>query len=142
MADLTPLIETMEHRWMRAWAKRDAKALKAITASKFILLTASKPPMILDRPSWLEAVAKRYQCLSYRFADIYVRDLGKAALFTASMELEATLDGHDWSETVFVADVWRRGRMRRGWKLVQRSVSKLDDNPAAPKAIRSLQLWR
>src|SRR5206468_9732950 len=60
MADFSPVIETMEHRWMRAWVNRDVKALKAITASNFILLTGSKPPAILDRPSWLEAVAKRW----------------------------------------------------------------------------------
>ena len=51
MADLTPIIETMENRWMRAWVNGDAKALKAITASNFILLTGSKPPAILD-PSY------------------------------------------------------------------------------------------
>ena len=43
MSDLTPVIETMEHRWMRAWVNRDVKALKAITARDFILLTGSNP---------------------------------------------------------------------------------------------------
>ena len=41
MADLTPVIETMEHRWMRAWVNGDMRVLKAITAKNFILLTAS-----------------------------------------------------------------------------------------------------
>ena len=53
MVDLTPVIETMEHRWMRAWVNGDMRALKAITAKNFILLTGSKPPVILDRPSWI-----------------------------------------------------------------------------------------
>ena len=53
MADLTPHIETMENRWMRAWVQRDVRTLKSITAKDFILLTASRPPAILDRPSWL-----------------------------------------------------------------------------------------
>jgi len=142
MPDLTPVIETMEHRWMRAWVNRDSKALKAITASNFILLTASKPAAILDRRSWLEAIGKRYDCLSYRFENIYVRDFGNVALFSASIDLHATMDGRDWSGTVFVTDLWRKGRVRRAWKLAQRAVSKLDDNPELPKAIRSLQLWR
>ena len=33
MGDITAVIETMEHRWMRAWVNRDAKALKSLTAS-------------------------------------------------------------------------------------------------------------
>lgn len=142
MANLAPVIETMEHRWMRAWVNRDAKALKGITASDFILLTASKPPMILDRPSWLEAAAKRWDCASYRFGDIYVRNVGGIALFAASLELKATLDGRDCSGTVFVTDLWRKGRVRRGWKLAQRVVSRIDDDRELPKAIKSLQLWK
>ena len=142
MAALTPVIETMEHRWMRGWVNRDLKALRAITAKDFILLVGSKPPTILDRPSWLEAAAKRYHCSSYRFGDLYVRDLGNAAIFAAPVELKATMDGRDWSSTVFITDVWRKGRVRRGWKLTQRVVSRVDDRPELAKAIRALQLWK
>lgn len=142
MADLTPVIETMEHRWMRAWVNREIKAVKGLTASDFILLTASKPPMILDRPSWLEAAAKRWDCASYRFGDIYVRSIGGVAMFAASLELKATLDGRDASGTVFVTDLWRKGKVRRGWKLSQRVVSRIDEDRELPKAIKSLQLWK
>lgn len=142
MADLTPVIETMEHRWMRAWVNREIKAMKGLTASDFILLTASKPPMILDRPSWLEAAAKRWDCASYRFGDIYVRSIGGVAMFAASLELKATLDGRDASGTVFVTDLWRKGKVRRGWKLSQRVVSRIDEDRELPKAIKSLQLWK
>jgi hypothetical protein len=90
----------------------------------------------------MEAAGKRYQCASYRFGDVVVRDLGSAALFAAPVQLQATMDGRDWSGTVFVTDLWRKGRVRRGWKLVQRIVSKVDDRPEVPKAIRSLQLWK
>ena len=142
MADLTPIIETMEHRWMRAWVGRDVKAMKAITAKDFILLTGSKPPAILDRPSWIEAAAKRWDCSSYRFGDIYVREVGGIALFTAPVELKATMDGRDWSGHFWVSDLWRKGRVRRGWKLAQRIVTRADDNAELPKAIRALQLWK
>jgi hypothetical protein len=142
MASLTPVIETMEHRWMRAWVNADMRALKAITARNFILLTASKPPSILDRPSWLEATAKRYFCSSYRFGDIYVQDVGGLAVFAAPVDLKATMDGHDWSGTLFITDVWRKGRVRRGWKLAQRIVSKPDDRPELAKLIKALQLWK
>jgi ketosteroid isomerase-like protein len=142
MADLTPVIETMENRWMRAWVNRDAKALKSLTAKNFILLTASKPPAILDRRSWIEAAIERYLCSSYSFGDIYVRDWGQVALFAASLELKATMDGRDWSERMWVTDIWRRGRVNRGWKLVQRTVSRSDEDPKLRPAIKSLQLWK
>ena len=142
MADLTPVIETMEHRWMRAWVNRDARALKAITAKDFILLTASKPPAILDRPSFLEAVAKRWDCESYRFGDILVRAEGNLAIFTAAAELKAAIDGADSSGTVWITDLWRKGRVRRGWKLVNRIVSRPDERPELPRAIRQMQLWK
>ena len=67
MADVTSLIETMENRWMRAWVRCDIKELKGLTAKDFILLTGTKPPAILDRPSWLDAAGKRYVCSAYRF---------------------------------------------------------------------------
>ncbi len=127
---------------MRAWVGRDIKALKAITAKDFILLTGSKPPAILDRPSWLEAAAKRWDCSSYRFGDIYVREVGGLAVFAAPLELKATMDGRDWSGNIWVTDLWRKGRVRRGWKLAQRIVAKADDNAELPKAIRALQLWK
>jgi ketosteroid isomerase-like protein len=143
MADLTPAIETMEHSWMRAWVNRDAKALKALTAKDFILLAGSKPPTILDRPSWLEAAAKdRWDCSSYRFGDIYVRNVGGLAVFSAPLEIKATMDGKDWSGPLFVTDLWRKGRVRRSWKLVQRVISRPDDRAELPKTIRALQLWK
>ena len=114
MADLSPVIETLEHRWMRAWVNRDPKALKSLTASNFILLTGSAPPALLDRPSWLEAMKDRYDCSSYRFADIYVRRIGSAALFSATLELKASLDRRDRSGRLFVTDLWRKRRIG-GW---------------------------
>jgi len=141
MADITPVIETMEHRWMRAWVNGDMRAMKAITAKNFILLTGSKPPAILDRPSWIEAAANRHLASSYRFADIYVRQFGSVALFSATLELKATLDGHDRSGRMYVSDLWRKRRIG-GWKLVQRVLSKTDEDPTLAKAIKSLQLWK
>ena len=142
MADLTPAIETLEHRWMRAWLNGDTNALKGLTAKDFILLMGARPPSILDRPSWLEAAAKRWHCSSYRFGDILVRGEGKVAVFAAPVELKAAMDGRDWSGTFWITDVWRKGRVRRGWKLVQRVISRRDDDPQVAAAIKSLQLWK
>lgn len=142
MADLLPIIETMEHRWMRAWINRDAKELKSLTARDFNLLMGSKPSVLLDRRSWLDAAAARWLCTSYRFGDLYVRGVGPVALFATQMEIKATMDGRDWSGRLWVTDLWRRGRVRRGWQLAERVLSRPDDDKEVPAAIRSLQLWR
>ena len=142
MADLTPVDRDDGASLDARLGQRDIKALKAITAKDFILLTGSKPPAILDRPSWLEAAAKRWDCRRYRFGDIYVRDLGNTRGVRGAARLTATMDGRDWSGPVWVTDLWRKGRVRRGWKLAQRIVAKADDDAEVPKAIRALQLWK
>ena len=127
---------------MRAWLQRDARGLKSATASSFILLVGSRPPVILDQKSWVEAASKRWLCTSYRFGDIYVRRIGGTALFAAQLELATTVDGEDWSGAYWVTDLWRKGRIRRDWRLAQRVLSRVDDNPRLPAAVRALQLWK
>ena len=80
MADLHPTIETMERRFMRAWVGGDTRELKALTSRNFRLLVGSKPSVILDAKSWVDAATTRYLCKSYQFGDIYVRDLGPMAI--------------------------------------------------------------
>ena len=142
MSDVTPEIETQENRWMRAWVQRDARALKALTTADFILLVGTRPPVILDSKSWVEAATKRWLCASFRFGDIYVRRVGGVALFASQLELKATMDGADWSGTYWVSDLWRKGRIRRSWRMARRVVSRVDEEPQRSAGVRSLQLWK
>jgi ketosteroid isomerase-like protein len=141
MADIAPIIETLENRWMRAWVQRDLKTLKALTARDFILLVGSKPPVILDQRSWLEAAKERFRCASFRFGDIFVRQIGALALFASRMEIEARMDGRDWSGSLWVTDLWRKKRIG-GWRMAERVIARPDEDPEVPAAIRSLQLWK
>ena len=141
MADLTAQIETMENQYMRAWAQRDLPLLKSLTAGGFHLLVGSKPAAMLDRASWLEAATNRFVCDSYRFGDIYVRNLGSAVLFASQLELKATVAGHDWSGRMWVTDLWRKGRVRRRWRLVERVLSRVEEDRQVPAGIKAMQLW-
>lgn len=127
---------------MRAWVARDSRALNALTSRKFRFVVGSKPCVILDAKSWLEAAVNRYLCKSYRFGDIYVHDLGSVAVFATQLDLDATMDGEDWSGQFWVTDVWRKTGVRRSWRLVERVLSRQDERPQVPAAITSLQLWR
>ena len=127
MADLHSTIETLERQWMRAWVNRDTKALKALTARNFRMVVGSKPSVLLDAKSWVEAATTRFSCTAYRYGDIYVRDLGPMTMFAAQLTLEATMDGHDWSGTYWVTDLWRKSKVRRNWRMVERIVSRPDE---------------
>ena len=127
---------------MRAWVGGDARALKTLTARNFRMVMGSKPSVILDAKSWVDAATTRYLCTSYRFGDIYVRDLGPMAVFATQLDLQATMDGHDWSGQVWVTDLWRKSKVRRNWSMVERVISRPEENPDVPAAIHSLQLWR
>jgi len=141
MADAASLIEALENRWMRAWIAGDTKTLKALTARDFVLLVGSKPAMILDQRSWLDAAGKRWVCNSYRFGDVYGRRIGALALFGTQVELKATLDGEDWSGQMWVTDLWRKRRLG-GWRMAHRTLSRVEAEANVPRAIRSLQQWR
>jgi len=142
MTNLMPVIETLENRWMRAWINGDIKELKALTSRNFRLVMGSRPAAILDAPSWLEAVNGRFHCTGYRFGDIYVRHVGAVAVFASQMAMKATLDHKDWSGEYWVTDIWRKSRVRRKWQMVERIISRTDDDRQLPEGIRSLQLWR
>lgn len=127
---------------MRAWIHADRRAMKKLISREFRLLIGSRPSLILDAPSWMEALAKRCTCTSYRFGDVYVRQHGSVALFASQLDLEAKIDGRDWPGPLWVTDLWRRTSLRRNWRMVERIISRTEDNPDVPAAIRSMQLWR
>ena len=141
MADPSSMIEALENRLMRAWIRADTKELKALVARDFILLAGSSPAMILDQRSWIEGAGQRWRCDSFRFGDIYVRRLGAVAVFGSQLELKSTLDGEEWSGRLWVTDLWRKRRIG-GWRLVHRTLSRVEEGPKVPGGIKSLQLWR
>lgn len=142
MTDLSSLIEAKENRLMRAWVGRDVRALKALTSRRFRMVIGSKPAVILDARSWLDAASNRFCCASFSFGDIYSRQLGSAAVFAAQLEMRAEVDRRDWSGNFWMTDLWMKSPVRRNWVLTERTISRIDTTPDIPAAVRGLQLWR
>ncbi len=142
MGNSEAIIEALEHRWMRAWVGGDKKTLKKLTASDFRLVFGSKPGVLLDARSFLSAADERLSCSSYRFGDIYERRHGKVAIFATQLEGHGMINGVEWSGPRWITDLWRKGAVRRDWRLVERHVSRLEDNADIPRSVRALQLWR
>ncbi|TCJ37457.1 DUF4440 domain-containing protein [Parafrankia sp. BMG5.11] len=135
-------IETLEHHWMRAWILGDRTAMKSLASREFIFLLGSTKPAILDRASWLEAATTRFRCTSYRFGEVYVRRHGGLSLFAAQLTMEGIIGDDEWSGAGWVTDLWARSKIRRKWQLVERVLSRPDEDRRFPPAIRSMQLWR
>jgi hypothetical protein len=142
MADILTLIETLENRWMRAWAGGDNRTLKALTSRKFRMVIGTKPSVLLDAKSWLHAANSTFLCHSYRFGDIYARDLGPVTVFATQLDLKSSIDGHDWSGRMWVTDIWRKSGVRRSWRIVERVISRPEEDKQVTAAIRGLQLWQ
>lgn len=142
MDDFAAQIEALEHQFMRSWMNRDRNGMKSLATSDFVFLLGAKTSAMLDRPSWLEAATTRFQCTAYRFKDIYVRRHRKLAVFAARMAIEARIGTEKLEQDVWITDLWQRGRVRRKWKLVERTMSRPDDNPNLPGLIHEMQLWR
>lgn len=142
MDEFASKIEALEHLWMRSWVQRDRNQMKALAARDFIFLLGSKSPAILDRASWLEAATTRFRCSGYRFDEVYVRRHGATAVFATRMTLDATMGDHEWSGETWLMDLWQKGKVRRKWRIVERTLSRPDTDEKMPDAIRSMQLWR
>lgn len=142
MADKSSSFETLEHRMMRAWMNGDTRTIKELAARDFVLMIGSKPAVMLDYSSWVDAAGKRWTCNAYRFGTVYVRQHGSVAIFAAEAEIETSLDRLSWSGSMWITDVWRRSKVRRRWRLVERQMSLVEGERKLPGAIRALQLWR
>ncbi len=142
MDEFSSKIEALEHLWMRAWMQRDRNQMKTLAARDFIFLLGSEKPAILDRASWLEAATTRFRCNGYRFDEVYVRRHGQVAVFATRVGMEAQIGDHAWSGDSWLMDVWRRSKVTRKWRIVERTLSRPDTDANIPEAIRSMQLWR
>jgi len=143
MSKLHASLETLEHRWMRAWIAGDQAALKELTSRRFRLVVGSKPPVMLDRKSLLDAVANGgFVCTSYQFAGLYVRDVEGFTIFASGLNVEATIAGKEFSGDLWLTDLWRKTRVRRRWQLVERILSRPEERATVPAGVRALQLWR
>ena len=134
-------IESLEHAWARAWMARDRAAMKQIASSDFVFLLGGRESAVLDRASWLEAASARLHCESYRFHDIYVRQHKKCAIFAARVSFEGRIGRNPWKGDLWITDLWKRGRLRRKWKLVERIVSRAEGDAQLGEEVTRLQLW-
>ncbi|MFL0356796.1 nuclear transport factor 2 family protein [Erythrobacter sp. GH1-10] len=141
MAEIAPIIEASELRLMQAWMHRDAGTIRKLAARDFMMILGTNPPELLDRPSFVAAIERDLRCSGFRLGENLVRQHGRTAWFTAGAELEVSLGAKDWSGRFLLTGLWRKFRIG-GWKLVERGLSKVEDDGTHAETVRRLQLWR
>jgi ketosteroid isomerase-like protein len=140
MAQVSETIEALELRLMHSWMQRDAGAIRRLMARDCMMIFATDPPELLDRPSFAASVERDFRCLGFRMGESVVRRHGRSAWFTASVDLELKLGRAEWKGRFLVADLWRKHRIG-GWKLAERGLSLLATDERLSDGLRRLQLW-
>lgn len=125
---------------MQSWMHRDASAVRKLAARDCIILFATDPPEILDRPSFIAAIDRDFRCLGFRMGQNVVRQHGKSAWFTAPIDLELKLGAHDWQGRFVTTSLWRKFAIG-GWKLAERSLATVAQDDRLAHSVRRLQMW-
>lgn len=141
MSEFAAEIEAFEHRIQRSWMRGEKRDLKQILSRDFIFVVGAARAQFLDRPSFLEACDRDLVCSGYRMREVSARKHGKCAWFAAAIDLEMRLCGEKWEGAFWLADLWRKNRLGKGWKLLERSLSRAESSEKVPAHFRSLQLW-
>lgn len=140
MANTSELIQAQELRFMQSWMHRDAGAIRKLASRDCMLVFGTNPPELLDRPSFVAAVENDFRCLGFRMGEGVVRRQGRAAWFTASVDLELKLGAREWKTRFLMTGLWRKHRIG-GWKLAERSLAPLDTDQRLAESVRRLQMW-
>ncbi len=141
MADLEQNFEVLENRLMRAWVHRDARDLRSLISGDCIFMFGIKPPVLLDRASFVVGAESEFACTSFRFHEVTARKYGKSVWFSGHVEMELKLGRQEWAGNFLVTDLWRRSAIRRRWLLAERSLSPVEKDERLSDAIRAMQLW-
>ncbi len=142
MADKTPaIIEEREQRVMHAWMRRDAGEIKRLLARDCIVMFATDPPEILDRPSLITAMERDFRCLGYRLGDNIMRRYDKLVFLNTPVDLELKIGALEWKGRFLMTDMWRKFAFG-GWKLTERTLAPLAEDERLAEAVRRLQMWQ
>ena len=140
MADIADIIQERELRFMQGWLHRDTAVIRKLASRDCVMVFATTPAEVLDRPSFNAAMERDFFCLGYRMGESIVRRYGKSAWFTTTIDLELKMGARDWQGQFLMTGLWRKFTFG-GWKLVERSIAELDDDERRSEKIRSYQLW-
>ena len=100
-------IQGLQDRWMQAWRERDRATLEQLLAPDFALVVSARPSQSVARAAWLPMALSGYNCDTFEYRDMQVRDFVDLVVVSSIGVQRATAFGVDRSGEFFLTDLWR-----------------------------------
>ena len=111
-------VEDCEQKLLSAVAEADRDAVAALLHDEFAVSSAVWNLVKLDRETWLEVVARtETESLAATLLDVV--ELSDCVVVSLRWDWQASQNGDDTSDALFLTDVWER--TDKGWLLRWRS---------------------
>jgi ketosteroid isomerase-like protein len=124
------MFSDLEIQMLKAVQKKDKAALQAMLTDDCVIEMPNADPLPGDE--WMDSVmAKDFTLKSFAMREVFVVDLGNAAVVKFERRQDASNKGKAESGEFFVVDVWKKDG--DAWKLANRFVSKTNSGPLTPK---------
>jgi len=120
----------IERQMVQAVQKKDKAALQAMLTENCNVYLPDADP--LDGQDWVDSVmSKDFVLKTLMMRQMYVTDLGNAAVVSYDRIQESTYKGQNDGGEFYVVDLWQKDG--ENWKLANRYVSKVSSTPDIPK---------
>lgn len=120
----------IERQMVQAVQKKDKAALQAMLTENCNIYSPDADP--LDGQDWVDSVmSKDFVLKTFMMRQMYVTDLGNAAVVSYDRIQESTYKGQNDGGEFYVVDLWQKDG--ENWKLANRYVSKVSSTPDIPK---------
>jgi ketosteroid isomerase-like protein len=124
------LFSGLEKQLLQAVQKKDKAAIQTMLTDEFTIHLPDADPMPAE--DWLQSVlSKEYVLKSFVVRQVYVADLGDAAVVTYDRVQESAYKGQSDGGEFYVTDLWKKDG--DNWKLADRYVSKVGSAPVMPR---------
>jgi ketosteroid isomerase-like protein len=120
----------IERQMIQAVQKKDKAALQAMLTENCNIYLPDAD--LLDGQEWVDSVmSKDFVLKTLTMRQMYVTDLGNAAVVSYDRIQESTYKGQNDGGEFYVVDLWQKDG--DNWKLANRYVSKVSSTPDIPK---------
>jgi hypothetical protein len=120
----------IERQMSQAVQKKDKVALQAMLTENCNIHLPNADP--LDGEDWVDSVMnKDFVLKTFMMRQMYVTDLGNAAVVSYDRIQESTYKGQNDGGEFYVVDLWQKDGDT--WKLANRYVAKVSSTPDMPK---------
>ncbi len=140
MSSIEAQIEAQQLQFMQSWMHADKAAIKKLGERDMMVMIGTRPPELLDRPSFMAAVSEGFVCTGFRLDQSFIRPYGRCAWYAAGAKLDLKLGRTQWSDQFMLTALWRKTRFK-GWRLAELGIAATSPDERFTQIVRRQQLW-